>query len=146
MLLLRRQVQLQHASMLPRSVAPLESSCQPCKARLPSQPVSVLSIVSIDCCPTANCNPLFEPSFLHLISNVAASVYFQIWALANVFCMSTVNPTATRIWSLSAVCEPFGPRVSIPSATPDLHHRHSPHSFIFSSRVALTSRSALAME
>ncbi|KAH0357074.1 hypothetical protein KCU81_g653, partial [Aureobasidium melanogenum] len=60
--------------MLPVSVAPPESSCQPCKARLPSQPASVLSIVSIDCCPTANCNPLFEPSFLDLIFNVAASV------------------------------------------------------------------------
>lgn len=148
--LLRRQVQLQNASMLPLSVAPLESSCQPCKARLPSQPPSVSSIVFIDCCSTANYNPLIEPFFLpcsHL-SSVTTSLNFQIWTLANVFCTIQLPRVLDMCLSLSsnfAVREPLGPQVSISSATPDRHH-DIPHMVLSFCHVALTSLSVLSME
>ena len=65
----------------------LHASRQPCKARLPSQPASVLSIVFIDCCPTALCEPTIEFCIHALISNVLVSQHLGLGPSTDVFLM-----------------------------------------------------------
>jgi hypothetical protein len=125
----------------------LHATGQPSKARLPSRPASVLSIVFIDCCSTATCELIIELHFLRLLSNISASEYLSLGLLLMFLssplpydCHEFLACAPLFLLSNSAVNASLGPQKSRSLCdTRSTANRRSPHGFAFLSLLFLTS-------